>query len=119
MEEKLDFSIPENKPKSPVSAKIAIFLLLLLLVLGVLNLMQKHLPATPSGSAQVAQLSAEQTRDLAVKLAGRNLYARAAKVWQDYLAAAVLSDTERAKALFQAATLLEKAGNFEEAIEYF
>ena len=119
MEEKLDFSLPQNKTKSPVAGKFAIFLLLLLLVLGVLNLARKPSPRTSSGPDQVAQLSAEKTKDLALKLDQRNLYARAAKVWQEYLATADLGDVERAKTLFQAATLLEKAGNLEEAIEYF
>jgi tetratricopeptide (TPR) repeat protein len=119
MEEKLDFSLPGKKSKSPVTGKIAIFLLLLLLVLGVLNLMRKPLPPGPSGSATGSQLSVEQTKDLALKLAQRSLYARAAKVWQDYLAAAALGDAEQAKALFQVGTLLEKAGQLEEAIEYY
>ncbi|MHC4721660.1 MAG: hypothetical protein ACYS6I_03010 [Planctomycetota bacterium] len=119
MEEKLDFSLPEKKTKSPIAGKFAIFLLLLLLVLGVLNLTQKLSPPGPSGPAQVAPLSAEQTKDLALKLAQRNLYERAAKVWQEYLATTDLGDIDRAKALFQVGTLLEKAGQLQEAIEYY
>jgi len=119
MEEKLDFSLPEKKTQSPVTGKIVIFLLLLLLVLGVLNMTRKLSPPAPSGSTTASELSAEQTKDLAVKLARRNLYGRAARVWQEYLAAADLGDVERAKALFQVGTLLEKAGQLAEAIEYF
>jgi tetratricopeptide (TPR) repeat protein len=118
MEEKLDFSLPEKKTKSPIAGKFAIFLLLLLLVL-VLGLTRKLSPPIAADNMTVSQLSAEKTRDLALKLAQRNLYSRAAKVWQDYLVAADLGDVERAKALFQVATLLEKAGHLEEAIEYF
>jgi hypothetical protein len=119
MEEKLDFSLPEKNPKSPVTSKIAIFLLLLLVFLGALNLMRKPSPTGLSGPAQVAQLSTEQTKELAVKLAQRNLYARAAKVWQDYLASSQLTDADRAKTLLQIGTLLEKAGRYEEAIEHY
>jgi len=118
MEEKLDFSLPEKKTKSPIAGKFAIFLLLLLLVL-VLGLTKKLSSPGAADNTIVSQRSAEQTKQLALKLAQRNLYARAAKVWQEYLAVADLGDVERAKALFQAATLLEKAGNLEEAIEYF
>jgi len=119
MKEKLDFSLPESKPKNPIAGKIAIFLLLLLLVLGLLNLTRKITPSSPAGSTTISQLSAEQTKQLALKLARRNLYGRAAKVWQDYLATANLGDIDRAKALFQVGTLLEKAGHLEEAIEYY
>jgi len=119
MEEKLDFSLPQKKTKRPFTGKITIFLLLLLLVIGVLNLTRRLSPPAPSGSATGSQLSPEQTKNLAMKLAQRNLYPRAAKVWQDYLAVADLGDAERARALFQTATLLEKAGQLEEAIEYF
>ncbi|MHC5061046.1 MAG: peptidylprolyl isomerase [Planctomycetota bacterium] len=118
MEEKLDFSLPQKKTKTPIAGKIIIFLLLLLLAL-VIGLDRKLSPSRAPDKAITTQISAEQTRDLALKLAQRNLYARAAKVWQDYIAAADISDAERAKALFQVATLLEKTGHFEEAIEYF
>ena len=117
MEEKLDFSLPQNKTKNPIDGKFAILLLLLLLVLVVLGLTRKLPPSGAGDNTIVSQRSAEQTRQLALKLAQRNLYARAAAVWQEYLAAADLGDVERAKALFQTATLLEKAGNLEEAIE--
>lgn len=119
MEEKLDFSLPQNRTKSPIAGKFAIFLLLLLLVLVVLGLTRKLPPPGVAGNTTVSQRSAEQTKQLALKLAQRNLYARAAKVWQEYLAAADIGDVDRAKALFQVAMLLEKAGNFEEAIEYY
>ncbi len=119
MEERLDFSLPEKKTKSPIAGKFAIFLLLLLLVLVVLNLTRKLSPPVDARNTTVSQLSAEQTKQLALKLAQRNLYGRAAKVWQDYIAAADISDVEQAKALFQVATLLEKTGHLEEAIEYY
>ena len=119
MEEKLNFSLPENKSKSLIAGKFAFFLLLLLLVLVVLDLTRKLPPPGAAGNTTVSQLSAEQTRQLALKLAQRNLYERAAKVWQEYLATTDLGKVERAKALFQVGTLLEKAGQLQEAIEYY
>ena len=58
-------------------------------------------------------------KDLASKLASRSLYTRAAGLWQEYLANAALSDTERATGLFQIASLYEKANMYDEAIDYF
>jgi len=120
MEEKLDFSLPEKKQRNTIANKISIILLLILVALTTADLLigpsEKPYPA--KGTA-ASSLSAQQTKQLAAKLAQRNLYARAVKVWQDYLNAAELTDTERAKVLFQTGTLLEKAGSHAEAIEYY
>ena len=119
MEEKLDFSLPDKKQKTSLASKLVIILLLILIVLGAVNLLtgpgNHRLPAENAASS----LSLEQVKQLATKLAGRNLYTRAAKVWQDYLSAGKLSPAEHAKTLFQIGTLLEKAGSFAEAIEYY
>jgi len=119
MEEKLDFSLPQKKAKAGVAGKISVVLLLVVIALVVADLIQKQ-PAgggVPKGASQ--GLSAEKTRDLASKLARRNLYRPAARVWQDYLALGKLSDTDRARALFQTGMLLEKADSLDEAIEYY
>lgn len=119
MEEKLDFSLPTKKEKKPVAGKIVIILLLVLIGLECANLLSKPPRESPRSGAVAGRLSAEQTRDLALKLAQRNLYARAAKVWQDYLASGRLTDADRAKTLLRIGTLLEKAGRYEEAIEHY
>jgi len=119
MEEKLDFSLPAKKEKKPVAGKIVIILLLVLIGLECANLVSKPPRESPRPGAAAGQLSAEQTKDLALKLARRNLYARAAKVWQDYLASGRLTDADRAKTLLRIGTLLEKAGRYEEAIEHY
>jgi len=119
MEEKLDFSLPDKKQKTSFASRLVIVLLLILIALWAANLFTESgnqgLPAKDAASS----LSPEQVKQLATKLAGRNLYTRAAKVWQDYLSANKLSDAEHAKTLFQIGTLLEKAGSFAEAIEYY
>jgi peptidyl-prolyl cis-trans isomerase C len=119
MTEKLDFSLPEKQHGSTAANWIMIVLLLILIGLTAANLLWK-----PPGNVQAFQstnsaLSAEQTKQLAGKLAQRSLYTRAARVWQDYLAEAKPADAERAKILFQIGTLLEKADSCDQAIEYF
>jgi parvulin-like peptidyl-prolyl isomerase len=119
MEEKLNFSLPEKKQKSSMTNTIIIVLLLILIGLSAANMALR--PATDNRVSNGADysLSAEQTKELAGRLAQRNLYTRAAKLWQDYLAAGKLSDAQRARTLFQIGTLLEKANLYDQAIEYF
>jgi tetratricopeptide (TPR) repeat protein len=119
MAEKLNFSLPEKKQKNSITNSIIIVLLLVLIGLSAANLSLR--PATdieaPDGASY--SLSAEQTKQLAGKLSQRNLHIRAANLWREYLAACKLSDTERARTLFQVGTLLEKANQYDQAIEYF
>ena len=78
MEEKLDFSLPEKKQKNTIVNKISIALLLILVALTTANLLigPSEKPYQSKGTA-ASPLSAEQTRQLAAKLAQRNLYDRA------------------------------------------
>jgi len=120
MEEKLDFSLPEKKQKTAAATKALIGLVVALTVLALVNLsvtLRCNKQAAPETAGQ--RLSAEQTKELAGKLAQRNLYGEAAKVWQDYLRIGNLTPQEQAKTLFQIGMLLEKAGRCEEAIECF
>jgi len=119
MEEKLDFSLPEKKQKKTISSGIIIVLLLILTGLVSVDLILSLSGNGPTDEPTSSFISAEQTKQLASKLAQRNLYHRAAKVWQDYLAAGELSDGQRAQTMFQIGTLLEKAGVYDEAIEYY
>jgi len=119
MAEKLDFSLPEKKQKNGITNLIIIVLLLILLGLSAANMALR--PARDNQAPDVTShsLSAEQTKQLAGKLAQRNLHIRAANVWKDYLAAGKLADAERARTLFQIGTLLEKANLYDQAIEHF
>jgi hypothetical protein len=119
MEDKLNFSLPEKKNKNSFMPKISIILLLVLIGLTAANLMMSSSYKTLPAEKIPLSFSAEQVKDLATKLAGRSLYTRAAKVWQDYLSLAEAADTERARILFQIGTLHEKAGKYEEAIEHY
>lgn len=121
MTDKLDFSLPTQKNKGSLGSGLTLWLLLGLTVLVLINLlMTVRSPGNGNGSPLAGQaLTAEQTKTLATKLGQRNLYRRAAAVWQDYLRHGQLSDTDRAKALFQTGVALEKAGDCDQAIEYF
>jgi len=119
MEEKLDFSLPEKKQKQAISSGVIIVLLLILTGLVSVDLIFSLSGNGPTDEPTSSFVSAEQTKQLAAKLAQRNLYSRAAKVWQDYLAVSELSGRERAQTMFQIGTLLEKAGVYDEAIEYY
>jgi peptidyl-prolyl cis-trans isomerase C len=119
MEEKLDFSLPERKQKTSIANKMAVILLLILVGLGLANLLMALSSRDYVPQEQAHGLSAEQTKQLAAKLAQRNLYHQAASTWQDYIAETELTDTERAKALFQVGMALEKAGLYAEAIEFY
>jgi len=119
MDEKLDFSLPQKKPGSAFANKIIMALLLVLMALGVANLLKDSSPGDSAAQVDTSGLSAGQIKQLATKLAQRNLHAQAAKVWRDYLASGNLTATERAKALFQAGTSLEQAGLYGEAIEHY
>ena len=119
MAEKLDFSLPEKKQKSSFTNSIIIILLLVLIGLTAVNMALRPASDNQAPNGASYSLSAEQTKQLAGKLSQRNLHIRAANLWKDYLATGKLADAERARTLFQIGTLLEKANQYDQAIEYF
>ena len=119
MEEKLDFSLPEKNQGAGAASWIVIILLLILTALTAANLAFRPAGPARTGDTSDSFLSSEQTKELAGKLAQRNLHVRAAQVWQDYLSVGDLSGAEQAKTMFRIATLLEKAGLYDQAIEYY
>lgn len=119
MEGKLDFSLPEKKQNNAITNLIIIVLLLILIGLSAANMALRPAKDNRVSDRISYSLSAEQTKQLAGKLAQRNLHVRAANLWKDYLAAGKLADAERARTLFQIGSLLEKANLYDQAIEYF
>jgi parvulin-like peptidyl-prolyl isomerase len=119
MAEKLDFSIPQKKAGKPVWGVLTVLLLVILVALAAANLilLSSGRTSTPAGAAR--DLSTQQVKDLAAKLAQRNLYQQAVATWRDYLATADLAGPERARIYFQMGTLLEKAGLYGDAIEQY
>jgi hypothetical protein len=118
MNEKLDFSLPDKKQKSPLIPKLLVVLILVLAGLSIFNI-TLTLNKQNSQSANGSMLTSGQAKELAARLSSRNLYARAANTWQDYLSGSALTDTERAKTLYEIGTLFEKAGSYDQAIEYY
>jgi parvulin-like peptidyl-prolyl isomerase len=118
MEEKLDFTLPRSKEKKSRFHLFLVLLLLTLIVLGFANLVLPWSAKTPGNKAAL-MLSADETKELATKLAERSLYDRAAAVWKEYIESGQLKPEEKAKALFQTGVLLEKNQSYSEAIEYF
>jgi len=119
MAEKLDFSIPQRKARSSATGVLTVLVLVFLAGLGVANLLVALSGRKPASSGSGRDLSTEQVKDLASKLAQRSLYQQAAATWRDYLAAAKLTDTEQARIHFQIGTLLEKAGLYADAVEQY
>jgi parvulin-like peptidyl-prolyl isomerase len=118
MTEKLDFSLPQKKPGGSGTGVLMVVLLVVLVALTAVNLLVALSGRQPA-SAVSRDLSAEQVKDLASKLAQRNLYPQAAAAWQDYLASAKPAGPEQARIQFQIGTLLEKGGLYGDAIEHY
>jgi hypothetical protein len=118
MTEKLDFSLPQKKPQGSAAGILAVFLLVVLVALAAANLFVTLSGRKPASTVSRG-LSADQVKDLASKLAQRNLYQQAAAAWQDYLASANLAGPEQARIQFQIGTLLEKGGLYADAIEHY
>lgn len=116
---KLDFSLPEKKQSNAAANWITIVLLLILTALAAANLALRPKEPATTNEAAGSSLSSEQVKQLAGKLAQRNLHVRAAEVWQDYLSRGELTDADRARTMFQIGMLLEKAGLCDQAIEYY
>jgi len=119
MEEKLDFSLPQRDKARKRAGVFSIILLLILVALVSVDLLVSLSAGSGGQESPSYALSAEQVRDLATKLSRRTLYHRAASVWQEYLARADICNADRARAMFQVGTLLERGGSYDEAIEWF
>lgn len=119
MEEKLDFSLPQKRSKNCSAKIIFVSVLIVVAVLAAVFLTKRTCVSKCKTYGNSGSLSNNEIKDLASKLAGRDLYARSAVVLQNYLAVTELSDYERAKMLFRIGTLLEKEGSYEEAVEYY
>jgi parvulin-like peptidyl-prolyl isomerase len=119
MGKELNFSLEQKKPGRSAVSVMTLFLLGVVAVFSGVTLYTVRSGSRPVIVPVPRGLDEAGTRELASKLAQRNLYERAAAVWQDYLAQATLTAPERATALFHVATLLEKAGQPDAAIEYY
>ncbi len=118
MAEKLNFTLPEKKPKGSAAGALTVLLLIVLVALAGANLLIAMSGKKPE-SVPVGNLPMEQAKDLAGKLAQRGLYQQAATAWQDYLTATQPTGAQQAQIHFQIGGLLEKAGLYADAIEHY
>lgn len=140
MAQKLDFSLPEEAEKkaaklqqkqlqseraassSRSSATFFSFLAFLLAaLLVVLHFTDRGgADAGRVGGSGAASGGAEDTeKDLALKLERRGLDLAAARVWEDHLHTTAPGTRDRANLLFKIAELYRKAGQDEEAVEFY
>jgi parvulin-like peptidyl-prolyl isomerase len=119
MAEELDFSLPQKKSRGSATGVLTVVLLVVLIGLAAANLLATRSGGSGRAASAAKGLTSEQTKELAARLAQRNLYRQSAAAWQEYLAAATLSEADRAKALFQAGTALENAGLYADAVECY
>ncbi len=119
MEGKLDFSLPEKKQKKTFASVIIVLLLLVLTGFAAVNMFLLLKDNEQRPAVVHSFMSAQQTKELAGKLAQRNLFVCAADVWQEYLSRAELADAERARILYQVGTLFQQANQYDRAIEYY
>ena len=119
MEGKLDFSLPEKKQKRTFVNVLLILLLLILIGLAIVNLLLALRGEEKQPVVADSYLTAQQTKELAGKLAQRNLYVCAADAWREYLSKGELADGERARILYQVGTLFQNANQYDQAIEYY
>ncbi|MCF7972594.1 MAG: peptidyl-prolyl cis-trans isomerase [Phycisphaerae bacterium] len=113
----LNFSVPEKKAKSTGLPVVIVLLVCVIAAQVGLFFVMKQAPVVPIADT-TSHLSADQTRELATKLAQRSLYDQAADTWETYIAHTDLSRQDQAKALFQVALMLEKAEQYDRAIAY-
>ena len=118
-EQKLDFSLPQGKRPGNPAIIVLVLLVIVLTALTAFNLYLTLSARQTISTVTTRGFPAKQAEELATKLAQRNLYDQAAKVWKEYLAGEKLTEAERAKVLFNIASLLEKAGLYADAVEYY
>ena len=80
MSEKLDLSLPEKKIKKPASRCLTNVLLFLLIAAVSAHVVIQLRSGDKINEGQVSFIG---VKELAMKLSSRNLYERAAEVWQD------------------------------------
>ena len=92
MSDKLNFDLPKREQKGSNLIPLIVILLIFLIVIGVLNIVIAFLSLNPGGGLSADHgLTAEDQKDLALKLQKRSLYDGAVQAWIDYMNKASLS----------------------------
>ena len=106
MSDKINFELPRREQKTSNLIPVIIILLVFLIVIGIMNVVITMLPVltgVPSGGGAGSDrgLSAEETKDLALKLQKRSLHEGAVRAWTEYMDIARLSAKQKANTLYE------------------
>jgi parvulin-like peptidyl-prolyl isomerase len=113
--------VPERPARRGVSPILASVLLAAVLGLQVfLVVRSRSAPDAPPPPKTRSGRPAAELKEVAIQLQRDNLHTAAAEAYEEYLAAAELSDEDRANVLLETGNLLAKAGKYEAALaRYF
>jgi len=122
MSNPLNFSLPERPQEKKSPAKTLPMLLILVLLIGVANLVISLTRGGPKASQTTTAkggFSAENRKQLALKLEKQELHHEAAAAWKDYLAADDLSSDESARIWYRIAKLQQQAKAYPQALHAY
>jgi parvulin-like peptidyl-prolyl isomerase len=116
MSPNLDLSVPSAKPPAPRTSRLVVFLLLLVIAGEVVAFLFGAQGGSSPAAGKHADLKAEPTRELALKLEKQGLNQAAAKTWQQYLQMVPADPEKKARIWYRIGTLRQNNGDFEQAL---
>ena len=121
MTEELDFSVPTREEKRAKSGSNLLFILTVIVLIAVLVntfivLMNK---GVSSERGEGSALSAEQYKDLALKLEKQELRRASVAAWKDYLKATSLDEEESARIWYRIGKIYQADNQHDLALEAF
>jgi len=121
MSDELNLTLPKKQDQSSAkSAKLITTLLLCLLVLSIVQISFTLYKATGKKLHRGSNnLSAESTKDLALKLEKQGLQQQAAATWEEYLSQSDMNQEERAKIWYRIGKLFQDEQKYELALSAY
>ena len=120
MSDKLDFSLPRRRPAPSNTSGGTRILLIIILVTGIANALISVANRDEAGDTQVTgSLSAEEQKQLALKLEKQNLHSVATEAWREYLNLADPNKSEKAKVYYRIGKLHQDAKEYAQALDSY
>ena len=120
MSDKLDFSLPGRKPAPEKTATGNRILLILILIAVIANALMSITNRDEPGSPHVPEsLSADEHKQLALKLEKQNLHSVATEAWKEYLQLAHPDKIEKAKIYYRIGKLHQDAKEYAQALDSY
>jgi len=117
----LNFSLPDygssKRDGAPYGLLVGLSILIVILLVAVMVVLVSRGSAAQHHPARAADT--ECLKKLALRLGERGLPEQAARAWVDYVTAAGLAEREKAQKLTLAATEMQKAGKYQDAIALY